>query len=289
VPAPCAAAEPVYTVLHGGDSDGITHFLDDLSRLWDGSNPGAGSVLASRIEFPAAARLQALRRSQVAFAIVDADTFARRRASYPDLAAVAVLWPEALQVLARRVETTPLTAVPAGDLLVADNATFGALALANANPATHWLLLAHGGLVAGLQRKPLPLLLASGFGALPEVDQALKNNSDLRPVPLAKTLIDSARGQSPWMLAATLPAGTYTGQAQSIDTLAVYQVLVTRADAPTALVQHALAALYRWQDRMGPANPRFAAIDRKSNTPAAAWFPFHAASQKEFGLAPPAQ
>ena len=60
----------------------------------------------------------------------------------------------------------------------------------------------------------------------------------------------------------------------------------SRADAPPALVQHALAALFRWQERMA-ANPRFAALDRKANLPAAAWFPYHVAAAKELGIPQP--
>jgi TRAP-type uncharacterized transport system substrate-binding protein len=286
-----AGAEPVYTLLSGGESEGTTRFVEDLTYLWRGSNPDLGSALLGRIVSPGPARLQRLRRMQAHFVIVDGDTLARRKADYPDIVAVALLWPEALHVLARRGDAGALAALPGGDLLVADTAGYGQAALAGAltpsDPATRWLLLARGGLSAALQRKLLPLLLASGVAPLPEVEQAMREGSDLRIVSIARPLSEQMRGQVPWLSTLTLPANTYPGQPLAVETLAVSQVLVTRADAPAEWVRHALAALFRWQDRMAAASPRFAAMDRKANAAAVVWFPFHAAALKEFGLTPP--
>jgi TRAP-type uncharacterized transport system substrate-binding protein len=289
--APRISAEPVYTVVYGGDSDGAARFVDDLTHLWEASNVESGSRLAGRAQAAGSIRLQALRRMRAQFAIVDADEFARRKAGSPDIAAVALLWPEALHVLARRADTAPLAAPPPGDLFVTPAALYGQTALAALaaapDAAVHWLVLPPGGLAAALQRRPLPLLLASGVPPLPDVEQALREPADLKLLALPRTLIDSVRAASPWLQFSTLPARTYVGQGQAVETIGVYQVLVTRTDAPADLVQHMLAALYRWQERMASANPRFAALDRKANAAAVAWFPFHAAALKELGLAPP--
>ncbi|HEX7929252.1 MAG TPA: TAXI family TRAP transporter solute-binding subunit [bacterium] len=288
-----AAAEPVYTVVFGAESEGTTRFVDDLSRLWQGSDTDQPTALAGRVIGPAAARLQALRRMQADFAIVDADILARRKAEYPDVAAVALLWPEALHVLAKRPDPAPLAAAPAADILVTDNAVWGQVALSGAlgaaTPATRWFILPRGGAAAALQRSPLPLLLASGTLPMPEVEQAMKSASDLRLLPLPRPVSEQVRGRAPWLAIVNIPPNVYPGQAQAVETLAVNQVLVTRMDAPVALVQHALAALFRWQDRMAADNPRFAVIDRKANTGAAGWFAFHPAAMKELGITASAQ
>jgi hypothetical protein len=286
-----AAGEPVYTLLHGAEPESTIRFVEDLAHLWRGSNANETSALSGRVETPDLARMQALRRSQAQFAIVDADVLTRHQTGYPDLAAVTVLWQETLHVLARGGDAGPLAALPGGDLLVADTAVYGQAALSTAPGAStapgRWLLLPRGGTGSALQRRPLPLLLVSGVPPLPEIEQALRENADLRLLSIARPLSDPVRTVSPWLSPTTLRAGTYPGQSQAVETLAVHQVLIARADAPPALVQHALAALFRWQERMAAANPRFAALERKANLPAAAWFPYHAAAVKELGLTLP--
>jgi TRAP-type uncharacterized transport system substrate-binding protein len=228
---------------------------------------------------------------QAEFAIVDAGTLASRKAEYPDIAAVALLWPEVLHLMAKRQDPAAFVAVPAGDLFVADAAVYGQAALTGAlgggSPGTRWLLLPRGGVPTALQRSPLPLLLTSGVAPLPEVEQAMRGASDSRLLSIARPVSEQIRARSPWLSTVTIPANLYPGQTQPVETLAVSQVLVTRADTAPALVQHALAALFRWQDRMAAVNPRFAALERKANGAAATWFAFHPVAMKEFGIAAP--
>ncbi len=288
---PPVAAEPVYTVLYNGESESTARFIDDLAHLWRASNAVESSSLSGRREASAPARLQALRRGRAQFALVDADALARNKAAYPDLAALALLWPESLHVLARGAPGAPLAALPGGDLLVEGAALYAQAALAEARgpepTPVRWLLLPGGGLPAALQRKPLPLLLASSVAPLPEIAQALRESPDLQLLSLARPLIDQARGGSPWLTPVTLPPGTYPGQNRPVETLAIHQVLVTRADTAPGLVVQAIIALSRWRERMAAASPLFAVLDRKANVPAVAWFPFHVAAMKELGLATP--
>lgn len=290
MPARPAAAEPVYTVLHDGGSEGVTRFVDDLAHLWRASNPDEVSVLAGRVTAPGPARLQALRRGQAAFAIVDAGLLALQKPLFPDLAPVALLWPEPLHLLSSRSYEAPLATPPPGDVFLLESARYAPAALGAAGPApeTRWLPPPPGGWSAVLQRRPLPLLAAGGLPPVPEVTQALASAPDLHLIPIARPLVEQARARYPWLMAGTIPANAYPGQAQALETLAVHQVLVTRADTPAPLVRQALIALFRWQERMAAASPRFAALDRKANAAAATWFSYHAAAAAELGLAAPA-
>jgi TRAP-type uncharacterized transport system substrate-binding protein len=283
-----AAAAPVYTVLHDGAVEGVTRFVDDLAHLWRASDLERGSVLAGRATAPAPARLQALRRGQATFAIVDAGLLALQKPLFPDLAAVVLLWPEPLHLVTSQADPAVLAALP-GEVLIAESARYAMAALAAdpAPPELRWLLVAPGGLATALQRRPLPLLAVGGLPPVPELTQALAA-PELRLAAIARPLLERARAQYPWLAAALIPANTYPRQAQTLETLAVHQVLVTRVDTPAPLVRQAFTALFRWQERMAAASARFAALERKANGPAAAWFPYHAEAARALGLAPSA-
>lgn len=59
----------------------------------------------------------------------------------------------------------------------------------------------------------------------------------------------------PWYVPFTVPAGTYSGQEEPVDTVAVANVLIARADLADDLVYQLMAALYEDPAALQAAHP----------------------------------
>jgi TRAP-type uncharacterized transport system substrate-binding protein len=287
-----ARAEPVVTLLRGAAADGSARFVEDLAQLWRMSNGGEPSVLAqAAVAGPPEARLKALRRMRGDFAIVDAPTLIARREAYPDLVAVAVLWPLALQVLTRRPEAVPLGELPADAWVVAENRPYALAMLAALFPPAEGAAPAGQpgagpsarALAATLEQQPAAVALVAGPVPVAEVEQALAQVARLRLAPLARPLLERVRQLGPGFVPLTIPKTAYPNLPGAVETVGLNLVLVARLDLPPHLARRAVDALYHLP-AAAAYDPLFAALNPRANAALAAVFPFHEAAAKALGL-----
>ncbi|HET6403171.1 MAG TPA: TAXI family TRAP transporter solute-binding subunit, partial [Candidatus Thermoplasmatota archaeon] len=77
---------------------------------------------------------------------------------------------------------------------------------------------------------------------------SLATTSPVRIVPIDETIKNALLAQRPFYANATLPAGTYNGQAEAVETVAVRAVLVARSDVAADDVFRLLGIIYEGQD-----------------------------------------
>ncbi len=84
----------------------------------------------------------------------------------------------------------------------------------------------------------------------------LANGHDIRIVPLSGPEIDKLREVQPYYATQTLAAGTYKGQDEAVDTLAVMAIWATHADLPDDIAYAVTKALYENTETLGQVHPK---------------------------------
>ncbi len=284
-----ARADPVLTVLHGAEPDGSPRFIEDLAQLWRWSNLADNARLAGAVVSQPRARLAALRRQQGQFAIVDAASLFSWKGDFPDLVAVATLWPLALHVFSKGAESEPLKGPPPGALLLSESASFAQPLL------TGGMTDAGGDALRSIPTAQVPqhLLNTPGWLAVAapvptlEIAQALEKEPSLHLMGFAQPFMEQMQTGRPWLVSLTLRRGTYPGLSAPLQVPATPLVLVSLASLPADIVLRMLDCVYRHREFVTQADALFGQIDSKANADLARWLPFHAVAVRQFGLPTP--
>ncbi len=86
--------------------------------------------------------------------------------------------------------------------------------------------------------------------------QDIASSRDLKILPISKDVVDSLRETYPYYTRTTIPANTYRGQTELVETAAVMAMLVTRQDVEENLVYTLTATLWANTDRLQAAHAR---------------------------------
>jgi TRAP transporter TAXI family solute receptor len=86
--------------------------------------------------------------------------------------------------------------------------------------------------------------------------QDIASSRDLKILPISKDVADQLREQYPYYTRVTIPANTYRGQTESVETTAVMAMLVTRQDVDPDLIYTLTKALWENTDRLQAAHAR---------------------------------
>jgi TRAP transporter TAXI family solute receptor len=79
---------------------------------------------------------------------------------------------------------------------------------------------------------------------------------DMRVVPLAGAEIDALRRKQPYFVAVKLPAYTYGGQTEPVDTVAIMTVWATHAEMSNEMAYEVTKALYENLDTLAKVHPK---------------------------------
>lgn len=92
----------------------------------------------------------------------------------------------------------------------------------------------------------------------------LANGHEVSIVPLSGKGIDKLLEAQPYYAKFTLPANTYKGQDEAVDTLAVRAIWATHADLPDDVAYAVVKALYENTETLGKVHPKGKEIDIKT-------------------------
>lgn len=92
----------------------------------------------------------------------------------------------------------------------------------------------------------------------------LANAREIRVVPLAGPEIDALRKKQPYYAQVTLPPGTYKGQTQPVQTLAVMAIWATNDSLPEQTAYEVTKALYENTETLGQVHPKGKEISLKT-------------------------
>jgi uncharacterized protein len=92
----------------------------------------------------------------------------------------------------------------------------------------------------------------------------LANAREIRVVPLAGPEIDALRKKQPYYAQVTLPPGTYKGQTQPVQTLAVMAIWATNDSLPDQTAYEVTKALYENTETLGQVHPKGKEISLKT-------------------------
>jgi uncharacterized protein len=100
--------------------------------------------------------------------------------------------------------------------------------------------------------------------------------ADLRVLGLSGAAREATIRRLPYLAPATIPANTYRGQSEPVESIAVWNLVVCRADAPTAAVEAFARALFERGPAIAAAMPA-AGGTRAANAGRVSVLPFHPA------------
>ena len=98
------------------------------------------------------------------------------------------------------------------------------------------------------------VFITAGFPTAAVVDIAA--NRDIKILPVPRDIVDLLRETYPYYTHVTIPANTYRGQTEPVDTVAVMAMLVTRQEVEEPLIYSLTAALWDNTDRLRTAHAR---------------------------------
>lgn len=279
------SAAPVYTVLASREAAGSVEFLRDLGEMWRRLTQPLPGRLAAAYAEDGEARLRLLARGRGHFAIVDTPTAVRRLPEYPRLAAIGLLWPEYLHVLATDTRATALGLPISRTLRIGSSARYlydGLLEWSQDKPEQGDLLEFAG--AADLFFEPLhqELLIFSAPAPTEKVAVALMENPGLKLLPVSPKLVEELRLLFPWLQTGRLPKEVYPGVRGRLELPVRHLLMVGRRDLTDPVVAKMLRTLYRRKAAVAPFNPLFGTLDEKQNLLFAKLIPFHPVAAKTF-------
>lgn len=287
--ASTAQAAPVYTVVVGGEEMGAARFLEDLSQIWKGLHVPAEGRLAVITSATPEARLRLLTRGRGHFAIIDTAAATSLLARYEGLAAIALLWPGYLHVVAGRRGAPALRLPMREKLAVAESARYVFDALMEWNqdterPPTRAVLIPEGDALLERLSDGGEVLLFSAPAPFAPLVELMRQEPAPRLLPVSPRLMDDLRLLNPWLQTATLAAGTYPGMSTKLQLPVRHVLLVGRKDLPEAIVAKMLISLYSKARSVAPYSPLFGALNRNLNVFFAQLFPYHPVTAKRLGF-----
>ncbi|MGH2403198.1 MAG: TAXI family TRAP transporter solute-binding subunit [bacterium] len=275
-PWPASAQQRVFLSIATGGTAGVYFPIGAaLAELWTGKVPNVQAT--AQTSGASLVNLRLLQRGDVGIAMVQNDTafyafhgtemFMDRVANKPqpfaNLRGMAMLYPETIQVVTLRSKNINGIADLKGKRIAVGAPGSGTEVNARQ------ILRAHE--VGYYNTRPDFLNFAEAADQLKDgvVDAAfitagyptaavqdISANRDLKIIPISRDVADLLREQYPYYTSVTIPANTYRGQTESVDTVAVMAMLVTRQDVDENLVYSLVGALWENLERLRTAHAR---------------------------------
>jgi len=273
---PAAAQQRVFIAIATGGTAGVYFPLGAaLAELWTGRVTNVQAT--AQTSGASVANIRLLQRSDVAVAFIQNDItyyafygtemFMDRIANKPqpvaNLRGMAMLYPETIQVVTLRSKHINSIAdlkgrriavgAPGSGTEVNARQILRAFELGYYNTRPDFLNFAE----AADQLKDGVVdaaFITAGFPTAAVVDIAASR--DLKIIPIPRDAVDQLREAYPYYTHVTIPANTYKGQTESVDSVAVMAMLVTRQDVDEQLIYALTAALWDNTDRLRTAHAR---------------------------------
>ncbi|MGQ0550023.1 MAG: TAXI family TRAP transporter solute-binding subunit [Armatimonadota bacterium] len=275
-PWPASAQQRVFLSIATGGTAGVYFPLGAaLAEVWTGKVPNVQAT--AQTSGASLVNLRLLQRGDVAIAMVQNDTayyafhgtemfmdrVANKAQPFAALRGMAMLYPETIQVVTLRTKNITSIAdlkgkriavgAPGSGTEVNARQILRAYELGYYNTRPDFLNFAE----AADQLKDGVVDAAFITAGYPTAAvQDIAANRDLKIIPVSRDIADALREQYPYYTAVTIPANTYRGQAEAVDTVAVMAMLVTRQDVDENLVYSLIVALWDNLDRLRTAHAR---------------------------------
>ncbi|MDQ7857203.1 MAG: TAXI family TRAP transporter solute-binding subunit [Armatimonadota bacterium] len=273
---PVAAQQRVFLSLATGGTAGVYFPLGAaLAELWSGRVPNV--QVTAQTSGASVANIRLLQRGDVAIAMVQNDItyyafngiemFMDRIANQPapvaTLRGMAMLYPETIQVVTLRSKNINSIAelrgrriavgAPGSGTEVNARQILRMFELGYYNTRPDFLNFAE----AADQVKDGVVDAAFITAGHPTAAvQDIAASRDLKLLPVPREVVEQLRVQWPYYTAVTIPANTYRGQTEAVDTVAVMAMLVTRQDVDEALVYSLTRTMWENVDRLRAAHAR---------------------------------
>ncbi|MBI3998309.1 MAG: TAXI family TRAP transporter solute-binding subunit [Armatimonadetes bacterium] len=273
---PAAAQQRTFLAIATGGTAGVYFPLGAaLAEMWSGRVPNVQAT--AQTSGASVANIRLLQRGDVAIAFVQNDItyyafhgtemFMDRIANKPQPAAtlrgMAMLYPETIQVVTLRSKNINSIAdlrgkriavgAPGSGTEVNARQILRAFELGYYNTRPDFLNFAEAadqlkdGVVDGA-------FITAGFPTAAVQDIA--SGRDLKILPIPRDVVEQLRETYPYYTHVTIPANTYRGQIEPVETTAVMAMLVTRQDVEEHLIYALTAALWDNVDRLRVAHAR---------------------------------
>jgi len=209
-----------------------------------------------------------LLQNDVAFYAANGETLAKFKESgaYTNLVGVATLYPETIQIIASKDSGVKTVADLAGKHVAVGAPGSGTEANATQILAAYGLTkddlgaadpLSFKEAAEGLKNKQIDAaFITAGFPT-----SAVTEVSTVRDVTIVTVdKIDELSAKYPFYTAQTIPAGTYKGQDEDIETVAVMAMLAVRGDLDEELVYQCTKSILEGTDELGKAHAKGAKV-----------------------------
>jgi hypothetical protein len=273
---PAAAQQRVFISVATGGTAGVYFPLGAaLAELWSGRVPQVQAT--AQTSGASVANIRLLQKGDVAVALVQNDItyyafngiemFMDRDASQPapiaTLRGMAMLYPETIQIVTLRTKNINSIAdlrgrriavgAPGSGTEVNARQILRMFGLGYENTRPDFLNFAE----AADQVKDGVVDAAFITAGHPTAAvQDIASNRELRLLSVPRDVVEQLRAQWPYYTHVSIPASTYRGQAEPVDTVAVMAMLVTRQDVPANLVYLLTRSMWENTDRLRAAHTR---------------------------------
>jgi len=210
----------------------------------------------------------ALLQNDVAFYAVNGSTLAKfeETGAYTNLKGIATLYPETIQIIASKDSGIKTVADLAGMHVAVGSPGSGTEANAVQILAAYGLTkddlgaadpLSFKEAAEGLKNKQIDAaFITAGFPT-----SAVTEVSTVREVTIVSVdKIDELAAEYPYYTEQTIPAGTYKGQDEDIETVAVMAMLAVRGDLDEEVVYQCTKAILEGTDELGKAHAKGAMV-----------------------------
>lgn len=265
------------TILTGGTSGVYFQLGNALAKVY-GEHLGA-KASAQTTEASAENTMKIQRKqAELAFAMADIvgeayrgeETFVKT-GPLTNLSAIASLYPNYMQLVTTKksgIKTlqdlkgkrVAVGAIGSGTEIMSKR-VLEACGLSYNDVNVYFLSFAEG--VAGVGNQTIDAaFLSSGYPNTGIMELAATN--DIRLIPLPKELVAKMKAKHPAFTVSTIPANTYKGVTQEIETAMINNILITHKDLPEDEVYELTKALFDHMDALGDAHSSAKSISLKT-------------------------
>lgn len=272
---PPASEPPARPLVIGTGGQGGAYYpiSEALSEAWAASVPGLRPALQSggsgqNVDAVEAGTADvAFTQADVAYAAYRRGTTARP-SPFTDLRGIAVLWSNTLHVAVPRVSDARRLADLRDRRLVVGGRGTGTETLAAIVMGGYGLTYDDvrpdfanftRGIEALRAGTTDAAMVVAGIPA--DAVVAMARDPGVRLLPVPRTDVQRMRARFPFLEPALVPAGTYAGQTQDLETVGVRNLLVCRANLPEDLVQALTASLFEALPALSARHPAGRLID----------------------------
>jgi TRAP transporter TAXI family solute receptor len=273
---PAMAQQRTFVAIATGGTAGVYFPLGAaLAEVWSGKVPNVQAT--AQTSGASVANIRLLQRSDVAVAFIQndityyafhgtemfMDRVANKTQPIANLRGMAMLYPETIQVVTLKSKNINSIAdlkgkriavgAPGSGTEINARQILRAFELGYYNTRPDFLNFAE----AADQLKDGVIdaaFITAGFPTAAVQDIA--SSRDLKVLAIPRDVVEMLREQYPYYTRVTVPANTYKGQTESVDTAAVMAMLVTRQDIEEALIYTLTSALWTNTDRLQAAHAR---------------------------------